>query len=127
MNLDQGQTVMDIMNSIEGVNLHEKKGGRFKYRLYVTSKMRESSIDVLDLSPRPYNSLKRAGYDTVGDIIEAIEAGMDLKNLRHCGAKSVREIQEKLFLLQYNSLSAEKREAWLFKVIAMNMDDGTNL
>ena len=111
---------MGIMNQMDGVNLHEKKGGRFKFRMYVTQGMRESSIEILDLSVRSYNSLKRAGFNTVGELLDAISSGRELKEIRNCGAKSVREILEHLFLFQYNSLPADKQNDYLAEVVRMN-------
>ena len=111
---------MGIMNQMDGVNLHEKKGGRFKFQMHMTQGMSESSIETLDLSVRSYNSLKRAGFNTVGDVVDAISSGTELKGIRNCGAKSVREIMEHLFLYQYNSLPADKQDDYLVEVVLMN-------
>ncbi len=120
MSKDQCQTVMGLMNRIEGVNIREKKGGKLKFRMYVTKSMSESSIDILDLSVRSYNSLKRAGYNTIGDVVEAISGGVDLRSIRNCGKTSVREIMEHLFLYQYNSLPSDRQENYLKEVITLN-------
>ena len=111
---------MEIMNQMEGVNLREKKGGRFKFRLHLTPAMSDVSIEALDLSPRAYNSLKRAGYDSIGVLVDAIADGNSLMKIRNCGAKSVREIMEHLFVYQYNSLPTEKREAYLCETVMIN-------
>ena len=50
-------------------------------------------LEALDLSNRSYNILKRAGIDTLGDIIEHTE--QDLMRLRNCGPKSLFEIEVK--------------------------------
>lgn len=47
-----------------------------------------------DVALRTYNALKRAGYDTWGEVAEATE--MELKRIRGLGAKGLREIQERL-------------------------------
>ena len=111
---------MRIMNQMDGVNLHEKKGGKFKFRMYMTQEMCESSIETLELSVRSYNSLKRAGFNTVGQVADAISSGTELKKIRNCGAKSVREIMEHLFLYQYNSLPADKQNDYLLEVVRLN-------
>ncbi len=59
MSQNQSQTMMGIMNQMDGVNLHEKRGGRFKFRMHMTQSMRESSIETLDLSVRSGLSGKR--------------------------------------------------------------------
>ncbi len=111
---------MEIMNQMDGVNLHEKKGGKFKFRMHMTQEMSESSIEALELSVRSFNSLKRAGFNTVGEVVDAISAGMEIKGIRNCGSKSVREIMEHLFLYQYNSLPADKKDDYLAEVVKMN-------
>ena len=111
---------MDIMNRQNGVTLREKRGGSFKFCMHVTKDMGETPLDALDLSVRAYNCLKRAGYNTVGELAEAISSGVDLKSVRNCGKTSVREIMEHLFLFQYNSLPETKRDAYLAEVVGMN-------
>ncbi len=51
-------------------------------------------IDELDLSVRSFNSLKRAGIHTVGDLIERDEESM--LRIRNLGRKSLEEIHKKL-------------------------------
>lgn len=129
MSKNQSSTMMELMNGIEGLDLREKKGGRFKFRMHLTAAMSDSSIEVLDLSVRSCNSLKRAGYSSIGEVAEAIAGGRELKHIRSCGAKSVREIMEHLFLYQYYSLKPEKREAYLEEVVRLNVapeDDRDN-
>ena len=108
------------MKQMEGVELRERHGARFRFRLHLTEAMSGTAIEALDLSVRSYNSLKRAGYHCIGDVAEAIAAGTELKGIRNCGAKSVREIMEHLFLFQYNSLPVEKQEAYLREVVKIN-------
>ena len=113
---------MEIMNGIRGVSLHEKKGEKFYFYLQLSKEMREAGIEALDLSQRSYNSLKRAGFQSVGEVAEAVASGRELRNIRNCGAKSVREIMEHLFLYQYQSLPVEKRSGYLLEVVAMNLE-----
>jgi DNA-directed RNA polymerase subunit alpha len=54
----------------------------------------QEKIDVLDLSVRASNCLKRANIYTLGDLIERTED--DLSKIRNLGKKSVDEIIEKL-------------------------------
>ena len=117
------ESLQKIMNSMEGVSLHEKKGGRFRFPFHLDRQMAETSIESLDLSQRSYNSLKRAGFSTVGDVVESISSGTSLKAIRNCGSKSAQEIMEHLFLLQYQSIKPEKREEYLLDVVRMNRHD----
>ena len=46
---------------------------------------------------RVYNSLKRAGISTIGDLMEMIDKnGGSLMNLRNFGEKSMLELKDKL-------------------------------
>ena len=122
--MKEGNTapMKEIMNREDGVTLREKHGGKFYFPLYASAEMMRTSIDALDLTQRPYNCLKRRGIHTIGGIVSIIEGGDDLRNLRNCGAKSVREIMEKLFLFQYNSLKPERRDRYLQEVVKMNQE-----
>ncbi len=57
------------------------------------SKM-EKTIEDLDLSVRSYNCLRRAGINTVADLIAKSEE--DMIKVRNLGRKSLKEIKEKL-------------------------------
>ena len=58
---------------------------------------RDIRIEDLDLSVRSYNSLKRGGCHTVGDILNAMgEDENGLRRIRNLGARSEAEIKEKL-------------------------------
>ena len=96
----------EIFNSIEGVDLHEKKSGRFYYTMHLTPKMEEADIEALDLGVRAYNGLKRAGYNTVGQLVAGITSGEDIRRIRNCGVKSYSEIMERLFL--YNLVNIQE-------------------
>ncbi|HEB65267.1 MAG TPA: DNA-directed RNA polymerase subunit alpha [Chloroflexi bacterium] len=54
-------------------------------------------IENLDLSVRVFNSLKRTGITTVGEVIELLEKGEDaLLSIRNFGEKSLTELYAKL-------------------------------
>ena len=113
---------MQIMNNLPGVELKEKHNRKFWFRIYVTDRMENLSIEDMDLSVRSYNSLKRAGYHTVGDLLTGIDSGQELSKIRNCGAKSIREIKEKLFLLQYDTIPSYRKEEYLKEVVLMNRE-----
>lgn len=52
------------------------------------------TIEELDLSLRSFNCLKRAGFDTVGDIIVKSEA--ELRSIKNFGRKSLEEVKDKV-------------------------------
>lgn len=53
------------------------------------------TIEELDLSVRSFNCLKRAGIDTVGDLIRLTEE--DLKMVRNLGQRSGAEVKQKIW------------------------------
>ena len=111
---------MDVMDSLVGMELKEKRGGNFRFRMYMTKEMLDAPIDVLFLNVRPYHCLMRAGYKTVGQVVKAVASEEGIGGLRNCGKKSVLEIKEQLFLFNYNCMNASKREAYLQEVVLLN-------
>ena len=68
-------------------------------------KVLEMTIEELDLSVRSFNCLKRAGINTVQDLINKSED--DMMKVRNLGKKSLEEVIHKLYSLGY-SLSKEE-------------------
>jgi DNA-directed RNA polymerase subunit alpha len=69
----------------------------------IISEAAETPIENLDLSVRVFNSLKRTGITTVGDVLELLEKGDEaVMSIRNFGEKSLDELrvkmQEKKFL-----------------------------
>ena len=120
MNQDQSRTLTQIVEALAGTRLHERKGGKFYFNFYLNSRAGETPIEALDLGVRAYNSLKRAGFSTIGDLAEAIAEGTEISKIRNCGTKSCREIMEKLFLYQYSCIPQEKRSKYILEVVEMN-------
>ena len=69
------------------------------------AKLYAMPIEELDLSVRPYNCLKRAGINTVGDLMQRSEE--EIVSVKNFGRKSLDEVREKLSTL---GLSLKKRE-----------------
>jgi DNA-directed RNA polymerase subunit alpha len=57
-------------------------------------KVLEMTIEELDLSVRSYNCLKRAGINTVDELIQ--KTSEDMMKVRNLGKKSLEEVQNKL-------------------------------
>ena len=57
----------------------------------------ETPIENLDLSVRVFNSLKRTGITTVGEVMDMLEKGPDaMLSIRNFGEKSLDELKERL-------------------------------
>ncbi|VBB04864.1 rna polymerase alpha dna-directed subunit chain nucleotidyltransferase transferase transcription transcriptase [Lucifera butyrica] len=62
-----------------------------------TAKTMEMTIEDLDLSVRSYNCLKRAGINTVAELVQKTEE--DMMKVRNLGRKSLEEVKKKLIEL----------------------------
>jgi len=72
---------------------------------HLSSEAAETPIENLDLSVRVFNSLKRTGITTVGDVLDLLEKGDEaVMSIRNFGEKSLDELRlkmvEKGFLLE---------------------------
>ena len=63
----------------------------------VTSEVAETPIEALDLSVRVFNSLKRTGITSVGDVLDLLEKGdQAIMSIRNFGEKSLTELRQKM-------------------------------
>ena len=68
----------------------EEEGG-------IPASLYETPIEVLELTVRAYNCLKRAGITQVGEVLEKLQKGQDeMLAIRNFGQKSMDELTEKL-------------------------------
>ena len=68
-------------------------------------KVREMTIEELDLSVRSYNCLKRAAINTVEDLTNKTEE--EMMKVRNLGRKSLEEVREKLHELEMDFKTEE--------------------
>lgn len=69
-------------------------------------KILDMSIEELDFSVRSYNCLKRAGINTVGELIQ--KTAEEMMKVRNLGKKSLEEVDEKLKSLGLSLRKAEE-------------------
>lgn len=63
----------------------------------LSSEVFDTPIENLDLSVRVFNSLKRAGITTVGEVLDLLNKGEDaVMSIRNFGDKSMDELEEKM-------------------------------
>ncbi len=63
----------------------------------LTSEVAETPVEALDLSVRVFNSLKRTGITTVGDVLDLLEKGdTAVMSIRNFGEKSLDELRLKM-------------------------------
>jgi DNA-directed RNA polymerase subunit alpha len=63
----------------------------------LSSEVAETPVEALDLSVRVFNSLKRTGITTVGDVLDLLEKGEQaVMSIRNFGEKSLDELRLKM-------------------------------
>ncbi|HIE57079.1 MAG TPA: DNA-directed RNA polymerase subunit alpha [Anaerolineales bacterium] len=63
----------------------------------LTSEVIETPIENLDLSVRVFNSLKRTGITTIGEVLELLDKGDEaVMSIRNFGEKSLAELRQKM-------------------------------
>jgi DNA-directed RNA polymerase subunit alpha len=63
----------------------------------LTSEVAETPVEALDLSVRVFNSLKRTGITTVGDVLDLLDKGdQAVMSIRNFGEKSLDELRQKM-------------------------------
>jgi DNA-directed RNA polymerase subunit alpha len=77
--------------TLAAIDLEEEASTR------LTSEIIETPIENLDLSVRVFNSLKRTGITTVGEVLELLEKGDEaVMSIRNFGEKSLDELRQKM-------------------------------
>ena len=93
------KTLIEHLRYIAGVNEEtlsitmekEVSGSR------LSSEVAETPVEALDLSVRVFNSLKRTGITTVGDVLDLLEKGdQAVMSIRNFGEKSLDELRQKM-------------------------------
>ncbi len=91
--------IIDHLRLIAGINEEmltvvterEATGSR------LSSELAETPVEALDLSVRVFNSLKRTGITTVGDVLELLDKGDSaVMSIRNFGEKSLDELRQKM-------------------------------
>ena len=106
----------EINQAIEAFGLMPAIGKIFgvgtNIRLPFSEQDYNTEIEELNLSVRSYNCLKRAGKNTVGEVIEIIQKN-ELINIRNLGKLSRGEIRAKVCEFGYNKLSRGQKEDFI--------------
>lgn len=77
----------------------------------LASEIYDTPIENLDLSVRVFNSLKRTGITTVGEVLDMLDKGTEaMLSIRNFGEKSLDELRERLVEKGYLQVEAEPVE-----------------
>ena len=90
--IDHLRYVAGISEETLTVALEKESGGS-----RLASEVAETPVEALDLSVRVFNSLKRTGITTVGDVLDLLEKGEQaVMSIRNFGEKSLDELRQKM-------------------------------
>jgi DNA-directed RNA polymerase subunit alpha len=90
--IDHLRYIAGISEETLTVALEKESGGS-----RLASEVAETPVEALDLSVRVFNSLKRTGITTVGDVLDLLEKGEQaVMSIRNFGEKSLDELRQKM-------------------------------
>ena len=112
--------ILMLVPTGEFAEIKSRRGSKLRFPIYINDKLKNTEIEALELSVRSNNCLHRAGYRTIGELVEAIESSEDLKKIRNCGKKSIDEIMEQLFCYQYYQLDHSQKINYINRIIYLN-------
>lgn len=91
-----------------------KKNSKFYFQVTKNAERMAMPLEVLELSTRAYNSLRRSGINTVGDVVAMMENLRTQDNLlksgRNIGRNSAAEIMLALWLFEKNHHGKEDEQ-----------------
>ena len=92
------QIMMTYLRDIAGVTEESLVSAAIREELpRLGGEIYDTPIENLDLSVRVFNSLKRTGITTVGEVLDMLEKGPDaMLSIRNFGEKSLDELKERL-------------------------------
>ncbi len=94
-----------------------------RFPVYINEPMNGAELELLELSVRANNCLRRMGYRTIGQLVDSIDGMQDLLKGRNLGKKTAQEIMFKIYLYQYSVLKPERKKEFLKQVMRLNQVD----
>ena len=124
------EKVMREMNRyLEGTTVEEvllKNRKLFHFHVMFTNEQMEQGVDVLDLSQRAYNCLRRNNIYTLGDLVNGVKTNGEetskrrLLKFRNLGRKTSEEILLKMFYYQFMVLPEKRKNEYMQEVVLSN-------
>ena len=128
--IDINREITTEMNRyLDGTTIEEilvKNKKLFRFQMLLKPEHLAQSIDTMDFSVRSYNCLKRAGINTIGELVNSCQAKPDstskkqLQQYRNLGRTSADEILLKLFCYQFSILPDNRKREYMRRVEEMN-------
>lgn len=123
--MEENKVVEEIYQAIENHGLMPTIKRLFgvgaRIQLLFSEKSCDTAIEELDLSVRSYNCLKRAGLNTVRQVIDAMHKD-SLWLIRNLGKNSRAEIRVRICEFGYYSLSERGKKDFVKTLLNLNQD-----
>lgn len=114
------EEIMTLVPNADITGIKERRDGKLRFPIYLNEKLNETELEALDLSVRSSNCLHRAGFRTIGDLVNSINGREDLMRISNCGKRSIDEIMEKLFCYQYQQMENGGKIKHINRVLELN-------
>ena len=101
--------------------IYEVIGQKVRVSVAFTKKACDTNIDDIEFSVRATNALKRAGYFTIGDVVEAL-SNETLIHIRNLGKKTFNEIQTKILVFGYERLTEKEKQRFFVDLVERNCE-----
>ena len=101
--------------------IYEVIGQKVRVSVAFTKKACDTNIDDIEFSVRATNALKRAGYFTIGDVVEAL-SNETLIHIRNHGKKTFNEIQTKILVFGYERLTEKEKQRFFVDLVERNCE-----
>jgi DNA-directed RNA polymerase alpha subunit len=98
---------------------------RFKFDLFLSDEMMNSSIEVLNLSRATYAALMRHGIQKVADVVNRWD---DIQHLRGVGEKKIKEVRSAVFCANIEDMTERQLKQFIadFRIVEGDKDGGNH-
>ena len=107
-------------NRLSRCRVKEIRGAGFTVPVYMGEQLLNADIESLNLSVRSYNCLRKAGWNTVGDVLNSIDCWDDLEKIKNLGKNSRIEIRDRIIFYQKTLLTEAEYAAYASRVRELN-------
>ena len=123
------KVIREMNRYLEGTTVEEvllKNRKLFHFHVMFTNEQMEQGVDVLDLSQRAYNCLRRNNIYTLGDLVNGVKTNGEetskrrLLKFRNLGRKTSEEILLKMFYYQFMVLPEKRKNEYMQEVVLSN-------
>ena len=123
--MERNKIIEELYQAVETFGLMPTIGKFFgvgtRIRIPFSESACNTKLEDLDWSVRSYNCLKRAGYKTLDQVIDAMMQNT-LCHIRNLGKNSRAEIRVRILEYGYSQLSEKDRKAFVKTLFDLNED-----